>query len=62
MCIFQNLNCYNSSKIEFSLSKRILISLRDITNGGTILTTFPPAGTTSNPLSKAFNVIYFASA
>ena len=45
----KNLNCYSPSKIRFSLSKRILISLRDITNGGTILTTFPPAGTTNNP-------------
>ena len=60
--LFKIKNFYNSSKIEFSLSKRILISFRDITNGGTILTTFPPAGTTSNPLLKASKVIFFASA
>ena len=52
---------YISSKIKSNFFKSILISFLEIINGGTNLTTFPPAGTKSKPLSKAFNVIVFAS-
>ena len=52
---------YISSKIKSNFFKSILISFLEIIKGGTNLTTFPPAGTNSKPLSKAFNVIVFAS-
>ena len=52
---------YISSKIKSNFFKSILISFLEIINGGTKRTTFPPAGTKSKPLSKAFNVIVFAS-
>ena len=52
---------YSSLKIKSNFFRSILISFFEIINGGTNLTTFPPAGTRSKPLSKAFNVIVFAS-
>ena len=62
MFSFNEINrIYISSKIKSNFFKSILISFLEIINGGTKRTTFPPAGTKSKPLSKAFNVIVFAS-